>query len=122
MRMVIRVRYVAQADFRRSELTNFYDPAVVPVDLRNRLRAGDAVCLHSGGGDQVVFVFKPATVTRVDGEEVEVVPSAKLRLPRNRRWDPLMIATYARDAGLEAAGLRKLEERLKPFGGNHEAE
>jgi hypothetical protein len=100
MKMIARLRYVATTDFRRSEATNF---AALPKTLRDSLRNNDAVCFRSGTGNQLVFVFR-----RVG----DVVASTRLRLPSKRRWDPLMLADYAAEVGIELVGLKRLKDHL----------
>jgi hypothetical protein len=116
MKMLARLRHVATADFRKSERTNFNE---LPRSIRGLLVSpNDVICFHSNSGNQVVFVYHPETVNRSDGTELEVVASVRLRLPVNRRWDPMMIADYAADVGLELVGLKKLKDVLRPFGGS----
>lgn len=105
-RMLVRLRYVDTADFRKSEATNYRN---LPAEVRDSLRDGEAVCFKSQAGDQIVFVVKPRAVGR---EASEVVCSVRLRLPSNRTWNPLMLAEYAASAGLELVGIKRLQDHL----------
>ena len=58
-RMLVRLKYVDTVDFRRSETTNY---RLLPADVRETLKEGEAVCLKSSRGDQLVFVMKPRVV------------------------------------------------------------
>jgi hypothetical protein len=110
MRQTVRLKYVATVDFRKSEATNY---KLLPAMIRRRLKPNEAVCLKSGSGNQIVFVFKPSSVTRADGAELEVVHSTRLRLPKHRSWNPLMIADYAASVGLQLVGLKRLRDHLE---------
>lgn len=116
-RLHVRLRYVDTVDFRKSETTNY---RLLPADIRESLRDGDAVCFKNEHGNQVVFVVKPrplpgvASIQRKDGstDAAEVVCSIRLRLPHERPWNPTMLADYAHAAGLELIGIRRLVEHL----------
>ncbi len=105
-RVLVRLKYVATSDFRRSEVSNYRE---IPPEIRNALRDGEAVCLKSHGGDQLVFVYRPR---QLGADGPEVFCSVRLRLPPSRTWNPLMLGEYAREAGLELIGIRRLNEHL----------
>lgn len=115
-RMLVRLKYVCDADFRKSEATNY---RALPDEIRDGLRDGEAVCFKSHSGDQVVFVVKPRTLASLapsrsgeEGKRLEVFCSVRLRLPHSRTWNPSMLGEYADAAGLELIGIKRLNEHL----------
>lgn len=109
MRASVRLRYVAVADFRKSEANNF---RAIDQKIRDQLSGSDVVCLRSQSGDQVVFVYAPSAVQNAAGADLEVVASTRLRLPKGRGWDPRMLSEYAAAVGLELIGLKKFADYL----------
>jgi hypothetical protein len=80
---------------------------------RKTLRSNDAVCFISSREDQLVFIyrFKKIGTRRKNKTSVPfgILTSVRLRMP-GRRWNPLMLANYASDVGLELEGLPLFEE------------
>lgn len=103
---VMRLRYVETVDFRKSELTCWLEIAKRRPALARRLKTDDVVTLASMSGDQLVFLHG---FSEVDGKQV--LRSTRLRL-RGGRWNPLMLANYAKDAGIALSGLRTYEQHL----------
>lgn len=120
----MRLRYIETVHFGKSELTNFRDL------LRRRpefgkdgnpavLRKNDVVVFVSKTGNQMLFVsgfvfLKSDPVTAGAKERKPVVlRSVRLRLPGNVQWNPLMLADYAREVGIELKGLELYEEYIK---------
>ena len=101
----MRLVLVEQADFRRSEMTNF---DALSAKFRRAMKPGDVVCFISGVGNQMVFVYLPLRLQDL-GETREVVSSRRLRL-RKGRWNPLMLVNYAEMAGIKIRGLKRYEE------------
>jgi hypothetical protein len=105
----MRLRYITQADFRRSERTNFID-AQRRGELPVNLRAGDVIAFVSHGRDQILFVQMrtEVSVNARTGAPVCVWQSHRLRI-EGGRWNPLMLANYASKVGLKLDGLRRFE-------------
>lgn len=103
----MRLRYVETVDFRKSELTSWLEIAKRRPELARKLKSGDVVTLASMSGDQLVFLHG---FLEIDGKQV--LSSTRLRL-RNGRWNPLMLANYAKEVGLPLAGLKTYEEHVE---------
>ncbi len=107
----MRLVRVVQVSFNRSEETNFNS-------LKMKLEPGQCVCLHSMTGKQVMFIYKPMTLTLVvsNGERVsreyKVLRSQKLRLLEGEEWNEYMIGNYAKRAGLDIANLLLIQQHL----------
>ncbi len=110
MRRRVNLRFCKVVDFRKSEKTSFYE---LPKVEREAMRSSnEAICFISGRGDQVVFVYQPASVSPLDGTPIDVLPSSRLRLGRNR-WNRYMLQNYANEVGLELVGLPRFEKILE---------
>lgn len=104
--ITMKLRYVETVDFRKSELTCWLEIAKQRPGLARRLKADDVVTLASMTGDQLVFLHG---FSEVDGKQV--LRSTRLRL-RGGRWNPLMLANYAKDAGISLSGLKTYEQHV----------
>lgn len=108
----IRLREVFETSFSRSEKTNYHLwQKETGRTLRNR---GDALCMVSRTGNQLVFIWKP-TQFEVEGigDQVhrhDVYLSVRARLDGRKWWDGRMLKNYAREVGLELVGLKAYEE------------
>ena len=100
-RIKMRLRYVTEVSFIRSEQTNF---DLVPSHVRSKLKDNDTVCLISKGRDQMVFVY---------ASNGEILNSVRLRLAKKRPWNPLMLADYATSVGIELVGIKKFKDHMK---------
>ena len=111
-RINVRLKMVAQGDFRRSEYTLF---SGLPRKFRKSLNSNDAVCFVSGSGSQVVFVYSFTDVGRTKGNTLYgsrsygIVTSVRLRLTGST-FNPLMLQNYAGACGIELEGLRHFED------------
>ncbi len=102
----VKLVEIKEANFRQSEATNF---AKLPKSRRESLKNGEAICFVSRMGNQLVFVHKGGEFGKtVQGKERRVVYSTRLRLTRGT-WNPIMLADYADEVGLELLGLKKFE-------------
>ena len=103
----VRLVEIVEANFRKSELTNFNS---LPVTRRTSLHPGDAICFVSRTGNQLVFVHKPIQLAsgRKSGAR-DVVYSTRLRLTQGT-WEPTMLANYAASVGLTLVGLKRFEQ------------
>jgi len=106
----MRLKYIERADFRKSELTNFF------ALKRRSLKPGEVACLVSSTGLQIVFVYAPGHVHGgPEDPDREVLRSEKLRLTSGGRWNPMMLGNYAQQVGLDLEGIKLFEvhyERL----------
>ena len=115
---LMRLKYIAQADFRKSEQTNFLEHHVQKrgrkLEKRQALKPGEVACLVATSGKQVVFVYNPDHVVGDDGQdERSVLHSERLRLTGGGRWDPLMLGNYARQVGIQLEGIRLFEQHFE---------
>jgi len=112
---LMRLKYIAQVDFRKSEATNFLEHHVVKrgkkIEKRPALKPGEVACLVASSGKQVVFVYNPERVSEDDegGDECSVLHSERLRLTAGGRWNPLMLGNYAIQVGIQLEGIRLFE-------------
>jgi hypothetical protein len=115
---LMRLKYIAQVDFRKSEATNFLEHHVVKrgkkIAKRPALKAGEVACLIASSGNQVVFVYNPDRVQDVnaDVDERPVLHSERLRLTSGGRWNPLMLGNYAAQVGIQLEGIRLFEQHF----------
>lgn len=101
MRAEVKLHYVTEASFSKSEATRFKE---LPVEIRSRLRGNGAVAFISKTGNQIEFVYG---AENIDGRTA--IMSAKCRLDRGA-WNPLMLQDYAERVGLHLENLRRFKE------------
>lgn len=107
----MRLKHIAEVSFRTSESTNF-DTFIKSLQGET-ISASEVVLFVAKGGDQLVFVSPRTSIAKNgDGDTVEVLASRRLRI-RHGRWNPLMLANYASDVGIELVGLKRFEEFYK---------
>jgi hypothetical protein len=120
---LMRLKLIAQVDFRKNEHTNYLEQALAKQGKKSRkkfaLKPGEVVCLVSSSGNQIVFVYNPGSVT--DGHadfsvERKVLHSERLRLTSGGRWNPMMLANYAREVGIKLEGIKSFEEHYARMG------
>lgn len=113
----MRLKYIAQADFRKSEHTNFLEHHVQKrgkkLEKRSALKPGEVACLVASSGKQVVFVYNPDHVLDDAQDEHFVLHSERLRLTGGGRWDPLMLGNYAAQVGIQLEGIRLFEQHFE---------
>lgn len=104
----MRLRYIAQVSFQSSEATNFQTFSRKNPELVKRLSETDVIAFVSLSGDQLVFIHG---FTEIDGEKgaLKVLSSRRLRMTGGT-WNPLRLANYAEEAGLQLDGLKKFEK------------
>lgn len=117
----MRLRYVETVSFARSELTNFLD--IIrrrPEFTRGNAALGkdDVIVLVSLQGNQLIFVagfhvIEYSVRPGIKERDVNVLRSTRLRLPNGARWNPMMLADYAKEVGIELKGLKLYEEYIK---------
>ena len=113
-RISVRMRYIVwPADFRTNEVTMM---ARVPRAVLNEFGANDAVCFISSVGNLVRWVWQSnevgTIITPGTGETRarRLWTSAQIRLNRGE-FSAEMLSTYAKEAGIELAGLRLYREK-----------
>jgi hypothetical protein len=117
--------------FNKSEQTNYYEK----FEKKGRkLKAGEVICLVAKQRNQLVFIPRPTPIAEIadaihDKKAKElylarmatnikrrkgkikhhdaILDSRRLRLT-DGQWDPLFIAAYAQQKGIELVGLEKL--------------
>lgn len=99
----MRLAYIAEVDFRSSELHNFTRIKDAP-----KLGPNDVVLLISLSRTQLCFVHG---FTDLD-ENRRVLRSERLRLTSGT-WNPLMLVDYAERVGLKLEGLKRFNEYYK---------
>jgi hypothetical protein len=110
----MKLRLVKTCSFQKSELNNFLDvvrerPELGSKDSKYRLQREDVVLLVSKMENQLVFLhgfdFTGGT---------QVLRSTRFRISNSKaRWNPLLLANYARTVGIQLSGLQAYEDHIK---------
>jgi len=112
----MRLRFVKTCNFRQSELTNFVEILAkhpeFAADGKFKLKLEDVVLLVSQTGNQLVFLYNFDAFTDENGEK-KVLRSVRLRMPGGARWNPLMLANYAKSVGIPLTGLKEYEDHIR---------
>lgn len=103
----MRLKYVATVTFARSELTNWNKLLEKRPEFRD-MRPDDVVALVSMTGDQIAFLHGFSTIN-----DKTVLRSTRFRIVGSGKWNPLMLANYAREAGILLTGLKTFEQHMK---------
>lgn len=109
----MRLKHIAKVDFRKSEATNFdtFRRARATKAVVASLGAGDLIMFINMSEDQLVFIHGFDTVS--DGKQtLRVLSSRRLRISGGR-WNPLRLANYAEEVGLQLDGLKRFEDYYK---------
>lgn len=116
MPTAMRLKYIEQVDFRKSEYTNFQD--LLKREKELDLKDNDVVAFVSNSRMQIVFVSRP---TSIDGatKECEVISSRRLRISSGGTWNPTMLANYASMAGIELIGIKRFEDHYRHLTNGH---
>lgn len=112
----MRLRHVATVDFRRSELSNYNEIVGEHAQLA-KLGKDDVILFLSKNQDQVIFVHGFSQVHGDKGKSL-YIKSVRLRMIKGATWNPLMIANYAKQVGIELKGLKTFEEHYKELMGS----
>ena len=107
--MRIRLKGIQQdVDFRQSELTN-YEAFRKSKRFSGDPKKGEAYLFVSTSGNQLVWVLKyeaDVTVFRTQRRRIE---SLRFRISGGH-WNPMMLANYADEVGIELVGIKRFEE------------
>lgn len=114
----LRLKQIIPVRFNRSEARNFkelYRSRTYRPVLKS-LKPGECVCFISK--DQGCLSFVQGFVQARQGKKKWVVfASRKHRIEKERgyqhRFEPLMLANYARHLGIELVGIKLFEEHFK---------
>ena len=107
---IMRLRHIETTSFSYSEETMYAMVSKEYVHLAS-LGKNDVVLFRSSTGNQLMFVFGFSELTKRRVERY--LRSERLRLPKHREWDPMMLANYARDCGIELEGIKTFEQHLE---------
>lgn len=102
----MRLIAIQRAHFGRSEHTNFI---TVRRLLKLSLKKNEVICLVSRSGDQLIFVYGIEQSVGMP----PVLRSVRLRLTTGAKWNPMMLANYARAVGLTLDGVKFFEDFYK---------
>jgi hypothetical protein len=103
----MRLRYVTTMSFARSELTN-WNAILAERPEFHSMRPDDVVAIVSMTGDQIAFLHG---FDEHDGKVI--LRSTRFRIAGSGRWNPLMLANYAKAVGIHLAGVRTYEEHYR---------
>jgi hypothetical protein len=104
----IRLKAIKYADFRKSEWTN-YKEFKRSRTFPGELGRNEAFLFVSGTGNQLVWLLNIA-----DGPMGHpIVDSRRWRFTGSSSWNPMMLANYAEEVGIELVGIKKFEDSFK---------
>src|ERR1700690_4091723 len=101
----MRLRFVEEVSFGKSEQTNFLEFSAKNESLAKNLSSEDAILFVSKTGNQLVFIHG---FTVLDSK-TKVLSSRRLRLSGGK-WNPLRLANYATEVGVTLDGIKRFEQ------------
>ena len=105
----IRLKGIVQnVDFRQSELTN-YEAFRRTKRFQGDPKLGEAYLLISTTGNQLVWILKYEADVTVFQTERRRIESLRFRISGGY-WNPLMLANYAEEVGIDLVGIKRFEE------------
>lgn len=108
----MRLKYIQKADFRKSERTNLVEFRKKNYAAVRNLLPDDVICFISSQQDQLVFVHGFVEMTNGKNQFFQILSSRRLRITGGT-WNPLRLADYAKEVGLELEGLKKFADYYK---------
>lgn len=114
-----RLRAIIPVSFGRSEETNFDSLYWEKKyhQLLKKMDPEDVICLASIGQNQLVFVHGYMQGKTKGKKPWMLLFSMRMRIKRgpglSDTFEPLMLANYARQVGIELIGLKLFEEHYK---------
>jgi hypothetical protein len=109
----MRLRFIEQVDFRKSEQTNYQEWAKRNRVMNKRLDADDALCFINHGENQLVFVHGFEELeSNYPKRKIHVLASRRLRISGGK-WNPLRLTNYAEMVGLKLVGLKDFADFYK---------
>lgn len=107
------IKGIFTADFRKNARTLYDDLRQDKKAWRGELRNGDVYIFVSLTGNQLYFILRDHEITARPGTRYE----AQRRMLDYRAWrlensvfDNMMLQNYANEAGINLAGVKRLEE------------
>jgi hypothetical protein len=97
----MRLKLVAEVDFRKSEVTNW--ALLAQKGQVKHVSSNEVVCLVNKKRTQIVFVSAAKVVEGARHREINIVHSRRLRITSGGSWNPLMLSNYASEVGIELA-------------------
>jgi hypothetical protein len=108
MKLILKA-IILDADFRKSELTNWTEYVKKnPIVLGKN----NTVCFVSGSGRQLVFILHQTKILSKRGDERMLLDSRRLRIDGGT-WDPYMLQNYANEVDIELVGIKRFEQIIK---------
>jgi hypothetical protein len=104
----LRLKLVAEVDFRKSEVTNWTELAKKGMIARH-LGENEVVLLVNKKRTQIVFV-SAAKAWPGRKHAISIVHSRRLRITSGGSWNPLMLNNYAEEVGISLIGLKRFED------------
>lgn len=111
--MKVRLKQIIRdVDFRKTELQNYEDHRKDKKRFDGDPKPGEAILFVSTSGNQLAWILRYDEAVRVQKTDRRRIQSLRMRLSGGY-WNPLMLANYARDIGLELQGIKLFEETYK---------
>ena len=107
----MKLRHIETTSFSYSEETMYAMVSKEYVHLAS-LSKNDVVLFRSSTGNQLMFVFGFSELNTKHRVE-RYLRSERLRLPKHREWDPMMLANYANQVGIGLEGIKTFEQHLE---------
>jgi hypothetical protein len=111
----IRLRAIKfDVDFRKNEWTN-YNEFKRSRSFPGDLKANEAFLFVSKSGNQLIWILNIIDSYVVSEGRVnkQIVDSRRWRITSSQTWDPLMLANYAIEVGIELIGIKKFEDHVQ---------
>ncbi len=115
----LRLKQIIPVRFNCADSTNFkelYQSRTYRPILRS-LKPGECVCFISKGDNCLAFVQGFVKGKSKEGKEWVIFPSRRHRIERgpglSDKFEPLMLANYAKHLGIELVGIKLFEEHFK---------
>lgn len=112
----MRLRLVYQGNFTKNEATLFEE--AMKENKGVHLGPDDCVLLVSRSGKILKFVFRPEETSYVrfngkNGKMTTVLESETYRITGPGRWNPLLLANYAKEVDIDLENVKKFEQHYK---------
>ncbi|MCK5617304.1 hypothetical protein KAR91_86370 [Candidatus Pacearchaeota archaeon] len=101
----IKLKAIKYVDFRKSEWTN-YQEFKKSKKFPGELTHNEAFLFISNTGNQLIWMLNVANGPLGH----RIVDSRRWRFTGTSSWNPLMLANYAEEVGIELIGIKKFQE------------
>ena len=108
----IRLRAIRfDVDFRCSEWTN-YETFRRSKKFPGELRPHEAFLFVSKKGDQLVWIMNVGEYEFENGRLLtrNIIDSRRWRITSGGTWNPMMLADYAEEVGIDLVGIKKFAD------------